>query len=181
MKIRAARILLWMLLAIGLTAKLYTSSKEADDRKPATASGWAANLNPFGVRYSDSSSERPSNESDLAIPQYEDQAFLEEILGTVLNKQRKLSDEEKCIQILKYISGAFLHQPNDGTATKMIRDGFAICGGKSLSFVMLCRKAGMPARYVGSMYMPTMSSHALSEVFYEGRWHLYDSSFGMFF
>ena len=181
MRIRRARILLWILITLSLSAKLDTSSISLDDRKSANPGGLAANLNPFTVRYSDSSSERLPNESDLVIPQDEDKAFLEEILGTVLKNKTNPSDEEKCIQILKYISSSFVDQPNDGSATKMIRDGFALCGGKSHSFAILCRKAGMPARYVGSMYMSTMSSHAISEVFYEGRWHLYDATFGMFF
>ena len=169
-----------MLIALGLSTKLNTPSLKFDDRKLPGPSE-TAKLSPFNIKYSDSNSERPPNESDLVITPDEDQKFLEETLEKVLKKKRNGSDEEKSIQILKFISSSFVNKPNDGSATKMIRDGFALCGGQSHSFVMLCRKAGIAARYVGSMYMPTMSSHAIGEVFYEGKWHLFDPSFGVFF
>lgn len=139
------------------------------------------NQNAFQIGYLDSSSERFPNKADLSIPKDEDKALLEDILETHLGRGNTLSDEEKSIRILAYVASSLASAPNSGSATKIIRDGFALCGGKSYVFVMLCRKVGIPARYVGSMYMSTLGSHAASEVFYEGRWHLYDATYGMFF
>jgi hypothetical protein len=135
----------------------------------------------FPVSYSISSYERDPAGADLIIPKDEDKAFLEERLSIALDRATSASEEEKSIRILKYISSSIANKPNDGSATKVIRDGFALCGGKSNAFVMLCRKAKLPARYVGSMYMPSLRSHALGEVFYGGRWHLYDATYGIFF
>lgn len=134
----------------------------------------------FPVNYSDSSSERTPTRFDLIIPNDEDKALLDERLNVALDRAASASEEEKSIRILRYIASSIVTAPNDGSATKILRDGFALCGGKSHAFVMLCRKANMPARYVGSMYMPQLRSHALGEVFYGGGWHLYDATYGVF-
>jgi transglutaminase superfamily protein len=139
------------------------------------------NSNGYRISYLDSNYEAPPEKADWAIPGDEDQALLGEILETVLDGKENSSDEDKSIRILKYVSSSLVQRANQGSATKIIRDGFALCGGKSHVFVILCRRAGMAARYVGSMYMPEMGSHAIGEVFYGGRWHMYDPTFGIFF
>ena len=140
-----------------------------------------ANPNAFQISYLDSNYEGNPEKADWIVPRDEDKAFLGDILETVLEGEEGLSDEAKSIRILKYVSSSLTPKANQGSATKIIRDGFALCGGKSLVFVTLCRKAGMAARYVGSMYMPELRSHAISEIFYDGKWHLYDPTFGIFF
>jgi hypothetical protein len=141
----------------------------------------AANANAFQIRYLDSNSEGSPKKADWVVPHDEDEAFLGGILESVLEGEESLSDEAKSIRILQYVSSVLHHRANQGSATKIIQDGFALCGGKSYVFVALCRKAGMAARYVGSMYMPELGSHAISETFYDGKWHLYDPTFGIFF
>lgn len=141
----------------------------------------AANPNAFQISYLDSNYEGDPEKADWIVPRHEDEAFLGSILGTVFEGEEGLSDEAKGIRILKYVSSSLALKANQGSATKIIHEGFALCGGKSLVFVTLCRKAGMAARYVGSMYMPELRSHAISEVFYDGKWHLYDPTFGIFF
>jgi hypothetical protein len=139
------------------------------------------NSNAHRITYLDSNYDATPEKADWAIPRDEDQAFLDEILKAVFEGKENLSDEDKSIRILKYVSSSLVQRANQGSATKIIRDGFALCGGKSHVLVILCRKAGMAARYVGAMNMPEMRSHAISEVFYGGRWHMYDPTFGIFF
>jgi hypothetical protein len=141
----------------------------------------AANPNAFQISYLDSNHDGEPQKADWSVPGGEDDAFLGKTLDTVLEGEAELSDEAKSIRILKYVSSSLTSKENQGTATKIIRDGFALCGGKSFVFAALCRKAGLAARYVGSMYMPELRSHAISEVFYDGKWHLYDPTFGIFF
>ena len=164
-----AIIIILSLILVALSLSLYVMAKR----------GRAAS-NTFLISYLDSGYERAPNSFDLSIPKDEDEAFLKNTLEAILDRDTRLTDEEKSIRILKYIASFFVSAPNDGSATKVIRDGFALCGGKSEALVMLCRKAEMPARYVGSMYMPSLRSHALGEVFYDGRWHLYDATYGIF-
>jgi len=139
------------------------------------------NPNAFQISYLDSNYDGNPEKADRIVPRDEDEPFLGGILKTVLKGEEALSDEAKSIRILKYVSSSLTPKANQGSATKIIHDGFALCGGKSLVFATLCRKAGMAARYVGSMYMPELRSHAISEVFYDGKWHLYDPTFGIFF
>ncbi len=135
----------------------------------------------FRIAYMDSSYERPPDKSDFVVSSDEDRSFLDDVLKSILDGKDNLSDEEKSIGILKYVCSSMRESPNRGSATKMIKDGYALCGGKSQVFVTLCRRAGMPSRYVGSMYMKMMGSHAISEVFYDGNWHFYDATLGVFF
>lgn len=137
--------------------------------------------NAFQIRYLDSNGGGAPEKTDWVVAGDEDEAFLGEILDNVLGGEGNLSDEAKSIRILKYVSSSLIQKANDGSATKIIHEGFAMCGGKSHTFVMLCRESGLASRYVGSMYMPELSSHAISEVFYGGKWHLFDPTFGMFF
>ena len=120
---------------------------------------------------------------DLAISDDEDLAFLDEVLRSIFpNGTEGLSDEEKGIEILRYASSALELKNNGGSATKIIKEGYAICGGLSHVFRVLCRRAGIPARYIGAFYLrPIMGSHAISEIFYDDAWHLLDPTFGIFF
>ena len=140
-----------------------------------------ANANAFRITYIDSNFEGGPEKPDWLVSPEEDDSFLDDILDRVFDGYGGLSDEAKSIEILKYVSSSLALKENDGSATKIIRDGFALCGGKSHVFVTLCREAGLPARYVGSMNMPELRSHAISEIFYDGKWHLYDPTFGIFF
>jgi hypothetical protein len=137
----------------------------------------------YTMSISDASHEARVSEDDLAIPQNEDQAFLNGVVQEIFpGGVEGISTEERAIEILKYTSSALELKNNGGSATKILREGYAICGGLSHVFRILCRKVGIPSRYVGAFYLrPLMGSHAISEVFYGGKWHLLDPTFGMFF
>ena len=120
---------------------------------------------------------------DLEISPDEDLAFLEDVLQSIFpGGTDGLTDEQKGIAILRYASSALELKNNGGTATKIIREGYAICGGLSHVHRVLCRMVGLPARYIGAFNLrPIMGSHAISEVHYDGKWHLLDPTFGLFF
>ena len=120
---------------------------------------------------------------DLKISSDEDKEFLEEVLRSIFPEGTEgLTDEQKGIAILRYASSALKLKNNGGSATKIIREGYAICGGLSHVHRVLCRMVGLPSRYIGAFNLrPIMGSHAISEVYYEGKWHLLDPTFGLFF
>ncbi len=120
---------------------------------------------------------------DLEIAADEDEAFLEDVLrGIFPEGTGGLTDEQKGIAILRYASSALELKNNGGSATKIIREGYAICGGLSHVHRVLCRMVGLPARYIGAFNLrPIMGSHAISEVYYGGKWRLLDPTFGLFF
>jgi hypothetical protein len=120
--------------------------------------------------------------ADLAIPADEDHMYLDEVLQRIFPAgHAELPAEQKCIQIMKFVASYHKLRSNSGSATKILRDGYAIGGGLSHVFRVLCRKAGLPARYVGMFGLPGMASHPLAEVHYYEKWHLYDPTFGVFF
>ena len=120
---------------------------------------------------------------DLKISSEEDEGFLEEVLRGIFPEGTEgLTDEQKGIAILRYASSALELKNNGGSATKIIREGYAICGGLSHVHRVLCRMVGLPSRYIGAFNLrPIMGSHAISEVYYDGKWHLLDPTFGLFF
>ena len=88
---------------------------------------------------------------DLEISSDEDRAFLEEVLKSIFpHGTGGLSDEQKGIAILRYASSALELKNNGGSATKIIREGYAICGGLSHVHRVLCRMVGLPSRYIGA-------------------------------
>lgn len=120
---------------------------------------------------------------DLEISADEDEAFLNGVLKSIFPEGTEgLTDEQKGIAILRYASSALELKNNGGTATKIIREGYAICGGLSHVHRVLCRMVGLPSRYIGAFNLrPIMGSHAISEVYYGGKWRLLDPTFGIFF
>ncbi len=145
-------------------------------------------LGPAGAAASERNDPNMSHNAlpgpeDLKIAADEDKAFLEEVLrGIFTGGTEGLTDEQKGIAILRYASSALELKNNGGSATKIIREGYAICGGLSHVHRVLCRMVGLPSRYIGAFNLrPIMGSHAISEVYYEGKWHLLDPTFGLFF
>ncbi len=125
---------------------------------------------------------RSPSEKDLFISAEEDREYLQSILDEIFPKGFKdLPEEIIVIDILRYVASRLLFKTNSGSATKILQDGFAICGGINISFYTLVRMAGIPARYVSIMGVGYFGSHAFTEVFYDDHWHLFDPTFGTFF
>ena len=166
-------IILTASLVLGLAAAvlLFHAATEKDEAPPKT----------FLIHYADSSYARAPEKADLAVPPTENETFLDSVLKTIFANGATLSDEEKSIRILKHVSSVLPVKDNIASASSLLRHGYALCYGRSKVFITLCRMVGLPARHVGSMYMPDLKTHAISEVFYGGRWHLFDATFGIFF
>lgn len=121
-------------------------------------------------------------EADLALDPADDQKFLRSILDTIFpDGTTGLAEEQISIEILRYVSTSLRLEGNSGTATKILKEGHAICGGMSISFQTLVRMTGLPARYIGIFGVVNQGSHALAEVYYDGQWHLFDPTYGLFF
>jgi len=123
----------------------------------------------------------PPTESNYFIDPKEDQALLEKTLKTIFpNGTEGLSEEEKSIAVMQFVTVFLKHQNNTGTATKILNDGYAICGGKAYVFRILMRKLGLASRYIGVHYIPGQGGHDMAEVYYNQSWHLFDPTFGLF-
>ena len=137
----------------------------------------------FSVRYFNTPADRPPGPEEYRVPEEEDEAFLDGVLQEIFPEgMAGLSEEAKAIEIMRYVSSALELKNNGGSATKVLREGYAICGGMSHAFRVLCRKAGIPSRYIGAFYLrPVQGGHAISEVYYGGKWRLLDPTFAMFY
>lgn len=118
----------------------------------------------------------------LFICNTEDVAYLNEVIDTIFNEGTDyITEEEMIIEILKYTTSVLELKNNHGNATKILKDGHAICGGISVVYRTLVRKVGIPARIVNIYGIINMGAHSLVEVYYNGKWNLIDPTLGLFF
>lgn len=94
------------------------------------------------------------------------------------------ADERLCVEILRFTTASMeLGAPRVAyePASAILANALSSCGGYSLVMCELARVAGLPARYLGLFGIPSVGSHALVEVHFDDRWHLFDPTFGVFF
>lgn len=126
--------------------------------------------------------EQSVSDKFLYISSNEDTEFLDLQLKKIFpNGYSKFNDEYKAIEILRFISSYLKLKQNTGTATEILKDQIAFCGGMALSFKILTRRVNLPSRYIGTFNLPHMSNHAAVEVYYNNSWHYFDPTFGIFF
>ncbi len=93
------------------------------------------------------------------------------------------ADERFCVELLRFANSSMslgehaTYEP----ASVILANGISSCGGYSLVMCEIARVSGLPARYLGIFGIPSAGSHALVEVYFDGRWHLFDPTFGVFF
>ena len=123
---------------------------------------------------------RQPNAHDLDINADENIPFLEENLNKIFPQDiENLSDEDKAIDILRFVVINIKNINNLGTATKILQDGYALCGGKAVVFQTLLRQLMIPTRTVELFNTPDRG-HDLVEAYYDQDWHLFDPSYGIF-
>ncbi|KAA3646374.1 MAG: transglutaminase domain-containing protein [Chloroflexi bacterium] len=128
-----------------------------------------------------SQSPEPTIEN-LIIAPHEDQVFLQSVLDIIFPSGiDNLEDEEIAIAVMQYVTTTLELKSNQGNATKILQDGYAICGGMSVSFTSLLQLANLPTRYIGLFGLPYQGSHAVAEVYYDDKWHMFDPTFGLFY
>lgn len=147
--------------------------------RPASLQNQSATTASFDNFYN--LADRKPQDSDFYIGPDENQQVLDETLQKIFPEgTEKLSDEGKAIEIERFAVTYFKNKNNGGTATKIINDGYSICGGVSYVFRILLRTLNVPTRYVGMFYAPKQGGHVLAEVYYDDSWHLFDPTFGVF-
>jgi len=90
------------------------------------------------------------------------------------------TEEEKALAIWEWVLWKrFQRSPNDESALHPVRDmncyGYGICGHTASWIKALCRAAGLRAR------VWEISGHTISEVFYNGGWHMLDGNVKVFY
>jgi len=121
--------------------------------------------------------------NDLWIDPREDNEFLQTVLDTIFPAGVEgFSEEEKAIEILRYTPSKLELKSKSGSlATEFLKDGYGDCGGMSIVFRTLARKVDLPTRFIYLFGVVDQGNHTLVEVYYDGQWHLFDPTFGLFF
>lgn len=119
----------------------------------------------------------------LQIQEDEDLGHLDGILHKIFPAGlAHLTREERSVKILRYTASTIaLKDEEPVSATRILKRGSGLCSSMAQVFVILCRRAGIPARIISLHHMPFMGGHSVSEVFYNGKWHFFDPTFGIFF
>ncbi len=90
------------------------------------------------------------------------------------------TDEEKAVAIWEWVAWKrFQRSPHDESSLHPVRAlncyGYGICGHTSSWIKALCRAAGLQAR------VWEISGHTVTEVFYNGGWHMLDGNVKVFY
>jgi DNA-binding SARP family transcriptional activator len=92
-------------------------------------------------------------------------------------------DEARVDAVLRFVSSRY--EPKrvsgaDGSPRRTLESGSECSGLLSLAMATVCRAGGYPVRLVDTISETgARQSHQVVEVYYGGRWHLYDPSYGV--
>lgn len=113
----------------------------------------------------------------------DDQEYLRTVVSDIFPEDSagKHDDEEKAIEILRFVALKLLLKNNTGNAVKILKQGYAICGGRVVVFEALANQVGIPTRKVNIFGIVGQGGHSLIEAYWGQKWHVLDPSFGVFF
>lgn len=131
---------------------------------------------------------RPYTELNLLEPStadaYEIERLLNEAFDEALSKTPKNASIDEKVKRINWWVHTHLYQvdpepPN--TYLKILEQRRGQCGSSSFVFQGLVKRLGLKTRSVGLFCIPRQNGHVGAEVWYEGAWHFFDPSFGVFF
>lgn len=113
----------------------------------------------------------------------------EAIVKTILNGSENLSDEEKAIKIFDYVSQNIYHfyQPyykrSDFSSPVNFFNifGYGLCSDAAYAFSRLSSASGLTTRMIHLNQMSGLSSHAVAEIFFNAKWHMFDPDRGAYY
>jgi len=77
----------------------------------------------------------------------------------------------------------YFQRPLGGTEEEVIRKGWHMCNEISRALCFLCQVAGLPARTLFLFTDPLtgVGGHAVTEIFFDGKWNLVENNWGIMF
>lgn len=116
------------------------------------------------------------------IPVDEDTTVLDAALRRIFKSARPPATEASILEILRYIPQVTALQfLNSGRGSDCLAKAQGLGDGMALAFTMLCRRIGFPARINTLHNFEFMQGHTGVEVYYDGAWHFFDSTYAAFF
>jgi hypothetical protein len=109
----------------------------------------------------------------------------------------KVDPQQFAIDTMKYLV-TFVYESTDCTnrssydaiADTYLAEKRGLCGERSIAMIMTMRRSNIPARIVGifglsytlqGVSYSCYATHASVEVYYNGSWHFFDPTFGVYF
>ena len=87
---------------------------------------------------------------------------------------------EKAAAINDYVYQYFVNKSNYGNAAKLLKEGYAICGGAAVTMSEMLYSIGIKSRLAFLIGIPNQGAHSLVEVYFSnGTRGLYDPTFGI--
>lgn len=151
------KIVVFILLILGTVTSLFAEEKvlfQADDKKNPLHI-WNIELTDYWVKLSD------------------------EILKEYKNV--KLTPHQKVMIMINYMSDYKIGYPSQGNPKYVIEEGVGSCGTFTNAFVALMKVNGIESRQIGLYNYPKNTGHVVAEVFYDNKWHLYDTTYSGYF
>lgn len=98
----------------------------------------------------------------------------------ILGGNESLSPHQKIIKFIEYMRGFRVgSHPSDTICT--VKDRIGACGSYTNLLVALCATQEIPSRMITMANYPKNTGHVVAEVYIDGRWQVYDSTYGVYF
>jgi hypothetical protein len=94
---------------------------------------------------------------------------------------RRSSDRDKAINLLNYFSSFKFGEATDSTPERTLAEQIGICGSITMAFLALTTAEGIEGRAISLFNSPSGDGHSLAELRIDGKWELYDPTFGACF
>jgi len=99
--------------------------------------------------------------------------IMNKIMNPAESQEKQVSAIEK--YVTKYVLNPNPNQPvKDVSRLRIIENGTGFCDQQVNVFLALCEAAGFKGRMVWLFGNDSISHHTVSEVFYEGKYHMFD-------
>jgi len=100
------------------------------------------------------------------------------ILGPMRNK---LTPHQKAVLFMIFMNDFKVGYPSKSDPMTVVKEKIGSCGTFSNVFCALMAVNNIPCRIVSMANYPKNNGHAVAEVFYDNKWHIYDPTYAAFY
>lgn len=116
------------------------------------------------------------------LPPGERLNVLDDALARIFPQGVANPGEKEALAVLSYVAQVLkLKSSARHLGSEVLADGQAYCYGMARAFESLCRRMGLPARINAVHNFEYMEAHNMAEAYYDGQWHFFDPTYGVFF
>ncbi len=106
--------------------------------------------------------------------------FCRELASHLLGGEN-LTDFEKIMVFMEHITGFKVGVPSSGRPDAVLLERIGSCGSYSNALLALTTTCGLEGRLLSLANYPENSGHAVTEIFVDGKWRVFDPTYGLYF